>query len=124
MAISVQVLFDTPQREIAPVLRDRLNRCVSASLLSGFGTVEGIAAIGDPIRARPDKLRALVLGSGTYRAYEALDQLIGAGVPQERLHVHLGHTRPTAEGARPEFCLRAQRPNRRWSSSVGTSMKA
>jgi hypothetical protein len=70
-AIFVQVLFDTPQREIAPILRDHLNRRVSVSLVFGLAAVEGIPAIADPIRGGLDKLHALVLGAGAYWAYEA-----------------------------------------------------
>lgn len=95
MPVSVQVLFDTPQREVATLLRDRLARCRSASLISGFMTVEGIESIAAPLRAHPQKLRTLVVGAGTYKAYEAFDRLIAAGVPQDRLHVHLGQSRPT-----------------------------
>ena len=50
MAVTVQVLFGTPQHEIASLLRDRLSRCRSVSIVSGFVTVEGIEAIGTPIR--------------------------------------------------------------------------
>jgi hypothetical protein len=103
MSFSVRVLFDTPQAEIASILTDRLSRCVSASLVSGFATVEGIEAIAPPIETNPVRLKHLVVGAGTYRAYEAFDRLIGAGVPQDRFHVHLGHTRQTGSSARHPF---------------------
>src|SRR5438552_1622230 len=100
MAVTVQVLFDTPQHAIASLLRDRLSRCRTASIVSGFVTVEGVEAIGAPIRANPAKLQHLVVGAGTYRAFEALDRLAAAGVPLNRLHVHLGHTHLTHPGAK------------------------
>lgn len=95
MALSVQVLFGRPQQEIASLLSDRLARCVSASLVAGFMTVEGIEAIASPLRADPNKLGNLVVGAATWRAFEALDRLLDAKVKPGALHVHLGHTRPT-----------------------------
>lgn len=101
MTLSVQVLFGCPQQEIASLLSDRLNRCVSASLVAGFMTVDGIEAIGAPIRAIPGKLTRLVVGAGTWRAFDALDGLITAGVSRSALHVHLGHTRPSGTNKNP-----------------------
>lgn len=95
MSVSAKVLFDNPQQEIASLLRDRLDRCTSASLVAGFMTVEGIKAIADPLRAHPAKLNHLVVGAGTYRAFEACDRLIDAGVNPDNLHVHFGFTRET-----------------------------
>jgi hypothetical protein len=37
----------------------------------------------------------LVVGAATYPGFEALDNLLTAGVPPDRLHVHLGHTAET-----------------------------
>lgn len=101
MPVTTKVLFDTPQQEIASLIRDRLQRCASASIVAGFVTVEGIKAIAAPIRAHPSKLQALVVGSGTYRAFEALDGLIADGVPVDRLFVHLGHTAPSSGKKHP-----------------------
>jgi hypothetical protein len=103
MAVQARVLFDTPQREIKSLLQDRLNRCHSVSLVSGFVTVEGIEAIAPPIRANPTKLNHLVVGAGTYRAYDAFDRLITAGVPLDRFFVHLGHSRATGARAQHRF---------------------
>lgn len=71
--------------------------------MSGFVTVEGIEAVSAPIRANPTKLQHLVVGAGTYRAFEALDRLAAAGVPLNRLYVHLGHTRLTGSAAKHPF---------------------
>ena len=101
MPVQVQVLFDRPQREIASLLRDRLSRCASASLIAGFMTVEGVEAIAAPIRTHPAKLARLVVGAGTWRAFEALDGLVTAGVTLDRLHVHLGHSRPSGTRRNP-----------------------
>ena len=103
MTVSAQVLFGKPQQEIASLLRSRLDRCMSASLIAGFMTVEGIEAIADPIRAYPAKLNHLVVGAGTYKAFEACDRLIVAGVNPDNLHVHFGFTRKTKEGAAHPF---------------------
>jgi hypothetical protein len=103
MPVSVKILFSQPQQQIASFLRDRLSRCASASLVAGFVTVEGIETIAPPLRANPSKLADLVVGAGTWRAFEALDQLITTGVAPSRLHVHLGHSRATRPGATFKF---------------------
>jgi hypothetical protein len=103
MAVQVQVLFDKPQQEIKALLQARLDRCQKASLVSGFVTIEGIEAIAPPIRANPAKVNHIVVGAGTYRAYEAFDGLIGSGVPLDRFFVHLGHSRPTSSTAKYRF---------------------
>jgi hypothetical protein len=103
MSVQVQVLFDKPQWEIKSLLQARLDRCRAASLVSGFVTVEGIEAVAAPIRANPVKLKHIVVGAGTYRAYEAFDGLIGSGVPLDRFFVHLGHSRPTSSTAKYRF---------------------
>lgn len=103
MAVSVRVLFATPQAEIASLIRSEINACSSASFVTGFITMEGVEALVDPIKARPSKLAALVVGAGTYRAYEALDTLLDAGVDTSRLYVHLGHTKRTGGGAKHLF---------------------
>ena len=96
MSVKAKVLFDKPQREIATLLCDRLDRCTSAFLVAGFMTVEGIEVIARPLREHPAKLNHLVVGAGTYKAFEACDRLIDAGVRPSRLHVHFGFTRRTA----------------------------
>jgi len=104
MTVTVQVLFDEPQHEMASLLRNRLTRCTSASLIAGFVTVEGIEAIAAPLRAHPGKLAHLVVGAGTWRAFDALDRLISVGVAPSALFVHLGHSRATTSaGAQHAF---------------------
>ena len=104
MSVSVKVLFGRPQHEIASLLRDHLKRCTSASLVAGFMTVEGIEVIAAPLRAHPGKLAHLVVGAGTWRAFDALDRLISVGVAPSALFVHLGHSRATTSaGAQHAF---------------------
>jgi hypothetical protein len=95
MALNSTVLFDVPQREIASLLVNRINRSSATSIVTGFATPGGIAAIASPIRANPKRLKTLIVGAATYPGFEALDGLIAAGVPVGRLHVHLGHTAAT-----------------------------
>jgi hypothetical protein len=87
MTVTVQVLFDRPQREIATLLRNKLSQCASASLVAGVMTVEGIEAIAAPLRTHPSKLVHLVVGAGTWRAFDALDLLVTAGVAAGALFV-------------------------------------
>jgi HKD family nuclease len=104
MSVRVQVLFGRPQHEIASLLRDHIKRCTSASLVAGFMTVEGIEAVAAPLRAHPGKLAHLVVGAGTWRAFDALDRLVSVGVAPSALFVHLGHSRPTSSaGAQYAF---------------------
>jgi hypothetical protein len=104
MTVSVQVLFGEPQHEIASLLRSRLSQCSSVSMVAGFMTVEGIEAIAAPLRLSPGKLSCLVVGAGTWRAFDALDRLTTAGVQPNALFVHLGHSRATtSSGARHSF---------------------
>jgi hypothetical protein len=104
VTVSVRVLFGEPQHEIASLLRSRLSSCVSVSMVAGFMTVEGIEAIAVPLRLAPGKLDCLVVGAATWRAFEALDRLVAAGVLPSALFVHLGRSRATtSSGARHAF---------------------
>lgn len=103
MTLSVQVLFDRPQQEIASLVTDRLARCASASLVAGFATTAGLDLVAPPLVAMPAKLNDLVVGAGTYSAYEAFDALIGEGVPRDRLKVHLGMSRVRGAGKFERF---------------------
>lgn len=95
------VLFDIPQTEIASLVTDKMRRASTFSIVTGFATPGGLASIFDPIRARPQSLKALVVGAATYPGFEALDELLTAGVPPDRLHVHLGHTATTGGRKHP-----------------------
>ncbi len=103
MPVTIEVLFGQPQREVASLLRDRLTKCSAAYLVSGFMTVEGMEAIAPALHGNPSKLKTLIVGAGTFKAYEAFDRLIAVGVPPASLFVHLGHTRPTAKAAKTRF---------------------
>lgn len=103
MDLDVKVLFDAPQRELASTLRDLYARCTSTSIVTGFMTVEGAGALLDVLAAEPAKLSSLVVGAGTWRAFDAFDTLLNAGVSGTCLRVHLGHSRPTGASARFGF---------------------
>jgi len=95
MSVKATVLFATPQSEIASLIADRISRSTATSIVTGFATPGGVDAIASPIEANPGCITTIVVGAATYRGFEALDKLIAAGVPRERLHIHLGHTRPS-----------------------------
>lgn len=71
--------------------------------MAGFMTVEGIDAILPPIQSAPAKIASIVIGAGTFRAYDAFDRLLALGVAPDRLRVHLGHSRQTTSAARYSF---------------------
>jgi hypothetical protein len=56
-----------------------------------------------PIGSNPTTVNTIVIGAGTFQAYEAFDRLIGAGVASDSLWVHLGHTRTTGVKAKHRF---------------------
>jgi hypothetical protein len=95
MPLTSTVLFGLPQQEIASLVMDRIANSSMTSIISGFLTPGGLAAIAAPIKTRPLCLKTLVVGAATYPGFEALDELIAAGVPANRLHVHLGHSAET-----------------------------
>jgi hypothetical protein len=99
MPLSAQVLFNSPQQEIASTIRDLFNRCRAARIVTGFATIAGVETISPDVARYPDKLWTFVVGAATYGAFEAIDSLIGAGVSVDRVFVHLGHTRQ--KGADP-----------------------
>jgi hypothetical protein len=87
------VLFSRPQSEVASLLRDCFERCRTASVVAGFVTPDGIEAVGFAAPPHAPKMSQLIIGAGTYRAFEAVDSLLTAGVPSNRVRIHLGHNR-------------------------------
>lgn len=93
MSLSVRFLHSHPQTGIATLIRDLLMRCARAQIVSGFATPDGLDAIRAAAAVR--KINRLVLGAATFKAFEALDNLIASGLPENVALVHLGHTRRT-----------------------------
>jgi len=83
------------------MLVHRLSLSTATSIVTGFATPGGLDAISGPIKARPGSVVAIILGAATYPGFETLDELHVAGVPLSRLHVHLGHTRPSGTKKKP-----------------------
>jgi hypothetical protein len=103
MTVTIQVLFEQPQQEIASLLQRRFTQCERATLVAGFATVAGIDRIARALVPVPHKLSHLVVGAGTYSAYEAFDALIAGGVPRDRLKVNLGMSRQRGAGKFERF---------------------
>lgn len=103
MSLTATVVFDMPQSELASLLANELHSSVATSIVTGFATVEGVRAIETPILANPDAVETLVVGAATFQAFEAMDRLLAAGIPANRLHIHLGHSRLTGTKARHRF---------------------
>lgn len=101
MTITSTVLFSHPQRRIVSLIEDRLNRSVATSIVTGFATRGGLKLISDPLVQRPASLKAFVVGAATYPAFDALDDLLAAGVASDRLHIHNGHTFETGTPKNP-----------------------
>tara|TARA_R110000868_G_scaffold43803_8_gene146995 strand:- start:10240 stop:11406 length:1167 start_codon:yes stop_codon:yes gene_type:complete len=83
---------------------DRLARCGEAQIVSGFATPDGIEALR--ARSYSNKITRFVLGAGTFKAFEALDDLLTSGLPPNAARVHLGHTRATGGRKNPFARLR------------------
>lgn len=103
MSLQATVLFAQPAQAVVSLLQESYRRCRAAWVVTGFATVEGIEALRDEIRAAPDRLQAFVVGSSTYKGFEALDRLLADGVAHDRVWVHLGYSRATKKGAQHPF---------------------
>jgi hypothetical protein len=90
-----------PQQEIASLIESRMAQASSVSVVTGFATRGGLAAIFGPIEGQPQRLRTLVVGAATYPGFAALDNLLSIGVPADRLYVNLGHTSETGGQKNP-----------------------
>lgn len=101
MTVTATVLFDRPQREIASLIVDRLEKSTESSIVTGFATPGGLEIISAPIKRRPDSLKTLVVGAATYPGFQALDGLLAEGVAPDNLRVHLGHTSETGGKKNP-----------------------
>jgi hypothetical protein len=101
MPLTSTVLFGMPQQEIASLIESRMTQSSAVSVVTGFASPGGLAAISGPINTQPQKLRTLVVGAATYPGFAALDALLTAGVPTDRLYVHLGHTSETGGQKNP-----------------------
>jgi hypothetical protein len=99
MTVNCRFLHSKPQREIASLVRSRLANCRSAEVVSGFATPDGIEALR--ATSASGRIAQFVLGAGTFKAFQALDDLITAGLAPAAARVHLGHTRATGGKKRP-----------------------
>lgn len=104
MTVTATFLHAYPQQKMATMIHDRLSRCREAKIVSGFATPDGVAALrAGPVASR---ITRLVLGAATFKAFEALDRLIAAGLPADAARVHLGHSRRARSKNRPFERLR------------------
>lgn len=99
MTLDVTFLHARPQREIASLVEARLARCREADIVSGFMTPDGVEALR--LTTTTGRVRRFVIGAGTYKAFEAVEGLITAGLPIDRVRVHLGHTHATSSKEHP-----------------------
>ncbi len=95
MPVTATVLFGAPQSEIASIIAQRLSASASTSIITGFATPGGVSAISAPVKVRPKSIAAIIVGAATYPGFQAIDELLAAGVPRDRMYVHLGHTCPS-----------------------------
>jgi hypothetical protein len=103
MTLKTTVLFGLPQQDISGILLKAIRDCQKMSMVTGFLTVEGAKVLLPALHSSPSKLKTLVVGAGTYRGFEALDELLVHGVSRSCLHVHLGYTRKTTSKAKHPF---------------------
>jgi hypothetical protein len=101
MAVTASVLFEKPQHAIASLLLDRLAKASAVSIVTGFSTPAGVDLLKQAIAVRPQIIQTIVVGAATYLAFQSFDNLIAVGVPQDRLHVNLRHSRATGGRKNP-----------------------
>jgi hypothetical protein len=101
MSITTTILFDRPQLEIGSLIVQRMSLSTATSIVTGFATPGGFKVLASAIKTRPSSIAAIVVGAATYPAFEVLDDLHAAGTPLNRLHIHLGHTRPSGTHKNP-----------------------
>src|SRR5262245_44387250 len=70
MPLTPTVLFDLPQREISLLITDRMTKASAFSIVTGFATPGGLAAILAPIKAKPQNLQTLIVGAATYPGFQ------------------------------------------------------
>lgn len=100
--LRAEVLFDDPHRPLATKLEQLASSSRRVRIVTGFATIDGIRSLPSQLRS-PNVLAELVIGAGTQRAFEAMDQLVSDGFPKDRLYVHLGYSRETTSRARYPF---------------------
>lgn len=97
MAVEVTFLYSRPQHEIASLIRDNLARCRFAKIVSGFVTPDGVKALqASPAAGR---IRRFVVGGASVKGFDALDDLIDAGLSPQSVRVHLGRSRHTRKNS-------------------------
>jgi phosphatidylserine/phosphatidylglycerophosphate/cardiolipin synthase-like enzyme len=94
-------LFSRPQHEIRSVLEAHMKRAAMIRIVTGFATPGGVSSLRAALASNYVALETLVVGAGTYPAFEALDLLSAAGVPVQNMFVHLGHTKHSGTRKKP-----------------------
>lgn len=101
--LDVEVLFQSVREPLAKRLAQCADECISMQVVAGFVTVDGVRSLASSLEVLVKKLDTLVVGAGTQRAFDAIDELVEAGLPRERVAIHLGHTRLTKPGSKHQF---------------------
>ncbi|MFC0389661.1 phospholipase D family protein [Muricoccus vinaceus] len=104
MTLAARFLDAYPHHNIARLIQDRLTRCREARIVAGFATPDGVAAL--KVGATALRITRLVLGAGTFKAFQALDSLIASGLPASTARLHLGYSRATGWPKNPFERLR------------------
>lgn len=104
MTLAARFLDAYPHHNIARLIQNRLACCREARIVAGFATPDGVAAL--KVGAAAPKITRLVLGAGTFKAFEALDILIASGLPARAARLHLGYSRATGWPKNPFERLR------------------
>jgi len=87
------ILFATPQKEIAGKLNEAIKNATNIQIVAGFVTADGIKTLMTSLKDNLNSLHCLVVGSASYKAFEALDDLVMDGVQRDKLFVHLGYVK-------------------------------
>lgn len=103
MTLRAEVLFGELHKPLAPELETLSAACSHAHIVTGFATIDGIHSLPGSLFKPRVKLETFVVGAGTQRGFDAIDDLMTKGISQKNVLVHLGYSRETTGDATYRF---------------------
>lgn len=106
--MQVEFIHENPKHPIHIRLKNDLANAERVFIASGFLSHSGINFIIDGLQGDVSKIRAIVVGAATRKAFDTFDILLQQGMPVDRLRLHLGYAKreklpKMSSGYRPMF---------------------